>query len=177
MIFTKPRHYSKHILLCIYQAWREKQQKPNISLLGSAPQRTLISVDRQTDHQSVNSSLTHLSKHWEDATSSSPGRWCVRPRLCVCVCLECTFFCFSFLPLKHLLLWRQSLLQELHVKLILFLHLLLLPETHLIAYIALETEAQRDHGVANATEMRNKKDTYTSGDQEVSKNKEMSFIS
>lgn len=85
MISTKPRHYSKHILLCIYQAWREKQQKPNISLLGSAPQRTLISVDRQTDHQSVNSSLTHLSKHWEDATSSSPGRWCVRPRLCVCV--------------------------------------------------------------------------------------------
>lgn len=94
-----------------------------------------------------------------------------------CVCLECTFFCFSFLPLKHLLLWRQSLLQELHVKLILFLHLLLLPETHLIAYIALEAEAQRDHGVANATEMRNKKDTHTSGDQEVSKNKEMSSIS
>ena len=66
------------------------------------------------------------------------------------MCLNLTFFCFSLLPLKHLLLWRQSLLQELHVKLILLLHLLLLPEAHLIAYIALEAEAQRDHWVANA---------------------------
>lgn len=67
--------------------------------------------------------------------------------------LNLTFFCFSFLPLKHLLLWRQSLLQELHVKLILLLHLLLLPEAHLIAYVAFETEAQRNHWVANAKEM------------------------
>lgn len=68
------------------------------------------------------------------------------------VCLNLTFFCFSLLPLKHLLLWRQSLLQELHVKLVLLLYLLLLPEAHLIAYVALEAEAQRDHWVANATE-------------------------
>lgn len=61
-----------------------------------------------------------------------------------------TFFCLSLLPLKHLLLWRQRLLQELHVKLILLLHLLLLPEAHLIAHVALEAEAQRDHRVADA---------------------------
>lgn len=64
-----------------------------------------------------------------------------------------TFFCFSLLPLKHLLLWRQSLLQELHVELILLLHFLLLPEAHLVAYVALEAEAQRDHRVANTAEM------------------------
>lgn len=69
------------------------------------------------------------------------------------VCLNLTFFCFSLLPLKHLLLWRQSLLQELHVKLILLLHLFLLPEAHLIAYVALEAKAQCDHWVANAREM------------------------
>lgn len=69
------------------------------------------------------------------------------------VCLNLTFFCFSLLPLKHLLLWRQSLLQELHVKLILLLHFLLLPEAHLITYIALEAETQCDHWVANATDV------------------------
>lgn len=77
-----------------------------------------------------------------------PGALSV-PTVCV---FKCTFFCFSLLPLKHLLLWRQGLLQELHVKLILLLHFLLLPETHLVAYIALEAKAQRDHWVANTTE-------------------------
>lgn len=77
--------------------------------------------------------------------------------MCMYACLKCTFFCFSLLPLKHLLLWRQSLLQELHVKLILLLHLLLLSETHLIAYIALEPEAQCDHRVADATRMEIKR--------------------
>lgn len=73
-------------------------------------------------------------------------------RLYVSLPLKHTFLCFSLLPLKHLLLWRQSLLQELHVKLILLLHLLLLPETHLIAHIALEAKAQCDHWIANATQ-------------------------
>lgn len=67
--------------------------------------------------------------------------------------MNLTFLCFSLLPLKHLLLWRQSLLQELHVKLVLFLHLLLLPEAHLVAYVALKAEAQRDHWVTNAAEV------------------------
>lgn len=71
---------------------------------------------------------------------------------CMCLSLKRTFFCFSLLPLKHLLLWGQSLLQELHVKLILLLHLLLLPKTHLIAHIALEAKAQCDHRIANATQ-------------------------
>lgn len=66
-----------------------------------------------------------------------------------------TFLCLSLLPLKHLLLWRQSLLQELHVKLVLLLHLLLLPEAHLIAHVALEAEAQRDHRVADAAKTDN----------------------
>ncbi len=48
------------------------------------------------------------------------------------------------------------MLQELHVKLILLLHLLLLSEAHLIAHVALEAKAQRDHWVANATEMETK---------------------
>lgn len=78
-----------------------------------------------------------------------PGALSV-PTACVC---KFTFFCFSLLPLKHLLLWRQRLLQELHVKLILLLHFLLLPETHLVAYVALEAEAQRDHWVADTTEV------------------------
>lgn len=73
-------------------------------------------------------------------------------RLYASLALERTFFCFSLLPLKHLLLWGQSLLQELHVKLVLLLHLLLLPETHLIAHVALEAKAQRDHWIANATQ-------------------------
>lgn len=76
---------------------------------------------------------------------------CAHSKYARCV-LNRTFFCFSLLPLKHLLLWRQSLLQELHVKLVLLLHLLLLPEAHLIAYVTLEAEAQRDHWVSDATE-------------------------
>lgn len=68
----------------------------------------------------------------------------------MCAGLTLTFFCFPLLPLKHLLLRRQRLLQELHVKLVLLLHLLLLPEAHFIANVALEAEAQCDHGVADA---------------------------
>lgn len=71
---------------------------------------------------------------------------------CMRLSLKRTLFCFSLLPLKHLLLWGQSLLQELHVKFILLLHLFLLPKTHLIAHIALEAKAQCDHRVANATQ-------------------------
>lgn len=62
-------------------------------------------------------------------------------------CVYLTLFCFSLLPL---LLWRQGLLQKLHVKLIFFLDLLLFPKAHLIAHVALEAEAQRDHWVTNA---------------------------
>ena len=71
--------------------------------------------------------------------------------VCVCVCVFLTFLCLPLLSLKHLLLWWQSLLQELHVELVLLLHFLLLPKAHLIADVAFEAEAQRYHGVADAT--------------------------
>lgn len=84
-----------------------------------------------------------------------PRRWCIGVSHFLThthTHLNRTVFCFSLLPLKHLLLWRQGLLQKLHVKLILLLHLLLLPKAHLIAHVAFEAEAQRDHRVADAAE-------------------------
>lgn len=99
--------------------------------------------------------MVYVSLRFPDPGASSVHTVCMY----VCV-FKFTFFCFSLLPLKHLLLWRQSLLQELHVKLIFLLHLLLLPETHLIAYIALEAKAQCDHWVANAK--GHKKETHKS---------------
>lgn len=52
--------------------------------------------------------------------------------------------------MEELLLGGQGLLQELHVELVLLLHLLLFAEAHLVADVALEAKAQRHHGVADA---------------------------
>ena len=60
-----------------------------------------------------------------------------------------TFLRLPLLSLQHVLLWGQGLLQELHVELILLLHLPLLPQTHLVTDVALEPEAKGHHGVAN----------------------------
>lgn len=69
-----------------------------------------------------------------------------RPTPCQCL----TLLRLSLQPLQHLLLRGQRLLQELHVELVLLLHLLLLPQPHLVADVALEAEAQRHHWVADA---------------------------
>ena len=60
-----------------------------------------------------------------------------------------TFLGLALLSLEHLLLGREGLLEELHVELVLPLHLLLLPQAHLVADVALEAEAQRHHGVTD----------------------------
>ena len=77
-----------------------------------------------------------------------------------CMCDEPTFLRLPLLPLQHLLLWGQRLLQALHVELVLLLHLLLLPETHLIADVALEAESQRDYWIADAKRVEGYKFGY-----------------
>lgn len=74
----------------------------------------------------------------------------VLARLCVLCCVRLTLLCLLLWSLQHLLLWRQRLLEKLHVEFIFLLHLLLFPQTHLIANIALEAEAQSHHWVADA---------------------------
>lgn len=70
-------------------------------------------------------------------------------RLCALCRMRLTLLCLLLWSLQHLLLWRQRLLEELHVEFIFLLHLLLFPQTHLIANIALEAEAQSHHWVAD----------------------------
>lgn len=69
--------------------------------------------------------------------------------LCVLCRMRLTLLCLLLWSLQHLLLWRQRLLEKLHVEFIFLLHLLLFPQTHLIANIALEAEAQSHHRVAD----------------------------
>lgn len=65
-------------------------------------------------------------------------------------CSALTVFALSLLSLQHLLLWRQGLLKELHVELILLLHLPLFTQTHLIAHITLEAETKCHHRISDA---------------------------
>lgn len=78
------------------------------------------------------------------------------PMLTLPACILCrmrlTLLCLLLWSLQHLLLWRQRLLEKLHVEFIFLLHLLLFPQTHLIANIALEAKAQSHHWVADTGE-------------------------
>lgn len=68
---------------------------------------------------------------------------------CVLCRVRLTLLCVLLWSLQHLLLWRQRLLEKLHVEFIFLLHLLLFPQTHLIANIALEAKAQSHHWIAD----------------------------
>lgn len=71
-----------------------------------------------------------------------------------------------WIHLASLLGW-QSLLQQLHIELILLGHLALLPLPHSIANVAFKAKTERNHRIANAKNKKKKEGQELSKDDTV----------